>query len=335
MPTFAEAAGRVIEQKRAGWRSPKTARLWIRSLEMYAFPRLGNLPVSEITSGDVLETLSPIWHARPKVARAVRLRVRAVLEWAVAMDWRTDNPCDRLLPVLGPQHDVVTHRKALPHGEVAAAIAKVRAAKPGKVDTLAFEFLVLTAARGGEIRGAVWAEIDQGAGVWTIPASRTKTAREHRVPLSGRALEILDAARKLWNGESPIVFVNERGKPLTRKRPGRLLLSCGVSAVPHGFRSSFRDWAAERTDHPRQGCGPSSGVRTAPSGKRHASLPMQQPSLYEAARSPVSWASVTIWAFASTAMAASPLETIQRSYGSTAGFRLTRPGCRSAISYGK
>ena len=252
VPTFAEAAGRVIEQKRAGWRSPKTARLWTRSLEMYAFPRLGNLPVSEITSGDVLESLSPIWHKRPKVARAVRLRVRTVLEWAVAMDWRTDNPCDRLLPVLGPQHDVVTHRKALPHGEVAAAIAKVRAAKPGKVDTLAFEFLVLTAARGGEVRGAVWSEIDQDAGVWTIPASRTKTAREHRVPLSGRALEILDAARKLWNGESPIVFVNERGKPLTRKRPGRLLLSCGISAVPHGFRSSFRDWAAERTDHPRE-----------------------------------------------------------------------------------
>ena len=252
VPTFAEASGRVIEQKRAGWRTAKTAKLWTRTLEMYAFPRLGDVPVSEITSGDVLETLSPIWHTRPKVARAVRLRVRAVLEWAVAMDWRTDNPCDRLLPVLGPQHDVVTHRKALPHGEVAAAIAKVRAAKPGKVDTLAFEFLVLTAARGGEVRGAVWTEIDQGAGVWTIPASRTKTAREHRVPLSGRALEILDAARKLWNGESPIVFVNERGKPLTRKRPGRLLLSCGVSAVPHGFRSSFRDWAAEKTDHPRE-----------------------------------------------------------------------------------
>ena len=107
---------------------------------MYAFPRLGNLPVSEITSGDLLETLSPIWHTRPKVARAVRRRIGAVLEWAIAMDFRADNPCDRLLPVLGAQHDIVTHRKALPHGEVAAAIAKVRAAKPGKVDTLAFEF---------------------------------------------------------------------------------------------------------------------------------------------------------------------------------------------------
>ena len=136
------------------------------------------------------------------------------------MDWRTDNPCDRILPVLGPQHDVVTHRKALPHGEVAAAIAKVRAAKPGKVDTLAFEFLVLTAARGGEVRGAVWSEIDQGAGVWTIPASRMKTARGHRVPLCGRALEILEAAWKLGDGGSPIVFVNERGKPLTQKAAG-------------------------------------------------------------------------------------------------------------------
>ena len=252
VPTFSEAAVRVIEQKRGGWRSAKTPRLWTRSLEMYAFQRLGKLPVSEITSADVLETLAPIWHARPKVARSVRLRIRAVLEWAVAMDWRKDNPCDRLLPVLGPQHDVVTHRKALPHGEVAAAIAKVRAAKPGKVDTLAFEFLVLTAARGGEVRGAVWSEIDQDAGVWTIPASRTKTAKEHRVPLSGRALEVLDGARQLGDGSSPIVFVNERGKPLTRKRPGRLLLSCGISAVPHGFRSSFRDWAAEETDHPRE-----------------------------------------------------------------------------------
>ena len=252
VPTFAEAALRVIEQKRGGWRSPKTPKLWIRTLEMYAFPRLGKVPVSEIASADVLETLSPIWHARPKVARAVRLRIRAVLEWAVAMDWRTDNPCDRILPVLGPQHDVVTHRKALPHGEVAAAIAKVRAAKPGKVDTLAFEFLVLTAARGGEVRGAVWSEIDQGAGVWTIPASRMKTARGHRVPLCGRALEILEAAWKLGDGGSPIVFVNERGKPLTRKRPGRLLLRSGISAVPHGFRSSFRDWAAEKTDHPRE-----------------------------------------------------------------------------------
>ena len=105
-----------------------------------------------------------------------------------------------LLPVLGPQHDVVTHRKALPHREVAAAIERVRVPNPAKVDALAFEFLVLTAARSGDVRGAVWSEIDREKGVWTVPASRMKTAREHRVPLCCRALEILDAARRLGGG---------------------------------------------------------------------------------------------------------------------------------------
>ena len=252
VPTFAEAAKRVVEQKRAGWRSAAHARSWLRSLEIHAFPRIGKMPVSEVASADVLEILTPIWHAKAVTARYVHHRIRAVLEWAVAMDWRTDNPCDRLLPVLGPQHDVVEHRKALPHREVAAAIATVRTARPGKVDVLAFEFLVLTAARGGEVRGAVWDEIDTDAGVWTVPASRMKTAREHRVPLCGRALEILEAARKLANGKSPIVFVGERGKMMDGSRLGRLLKRQGIAAVPHGFRSSFRDWAAEETDHPRE-----------------------------------------------------------------------------------
>ena len=210
------------------------------------------MPVSEVTSADVVEILTPIWHTKGPTARFVHMRIRAVLEWAIAMDWRTDNPCDRLLPVLGPQHDVVEHRRALPHREVAAALARVRAADPAKVDTLAFEFLVLTAARGGEVRGAAWSEMDHDAGVWTVPASRMKTGREHRVPLCGRALEILDAARRLSDGGSPVVFVNERGKALDGKRMGRLLQKHRIAAVPHGFRSSFRDWAAEETDHPRE-----------------------------------------------------------------------------------
>ncbi len=252
IPTFAEAAKRVVEQKRAGWRSSAHARTWLRSLELYAFPRIGKLPVSEVTSADVLEVLTPIWHTKAPTARYVHHRIRAVLEWAIAMDWRTDSPCDRLLPVLGPQHDVVQHQKALRHRDVAAAIEKVRVANSAKVDTLAFEFLVLTAARSGEVRGAVWSEIDREKGVWTVPASRMKTAREHRVPLCGRALEILDAARKLGEGESPIVFVSERGKAMDATRMSRLLRRHRIAAVPHGFRSSFRDWAAEETDHPRE-----------------------------------------------------------------------------------
>ena len=252
IPTFAEAARRVIEQKRAGWRSTVVPRNWHRSLEIHAFPRIGRVPVSEVTSADVLEILTPIWHAKPPTARIVRHRIRAVLEWAIAMDWRTDNPCDRLLPVLGSQHHAVRHRKALPHGEVGAAIEKVRAANPGNVDALAFEFLVLTAVRGVEVRGAVWSEIDREERVWTVPASRMKSARPHRVPLCGRALEILEAARKLGGGESPIVFVGERGRAMGGEQMGRLLGKHRIAAVPHGFRSSFRDWAAEETDHPRE-----------------------------------------------------------------------------------
>ena len=252
IPTFAEAARRVIEQKRAGWRSAAVPRNWHRSLEIHAFPRIGRVPVSEVTSADVLEILAPIWHAKPPTARIVRHRIHAVLEWAIAMDWRGDNPCDRLLPVLGSQNHAVRHRKALPHGEVGAAIGKVRAANAGKVDALAFELMVLTASRGVEIRGAVWSEIDTEERVWTVPASRMKSVREHRVPLCGRALEILDAARKLGGGGSPIVFVGKRGREMGGEQMGRLLGKHGIAAVPHGFRSSFRDWAAEETDHPRE-----------------------------------------------------------------------------------
>ena len=252
IPTFAEAAKRVLEQKRAGWRSAEHVRSWPRSLELHAFPRIGQVAVSEVTSADVLEILTPLWHTKGPTARLVHMRVRAVMEWAIAMDWRTDNPCDRLLHLLGPQHDVVKHHQALPHREVAGAIEKARAADPGKVDTLAFEFLVLTAARGGEVRGAVWSEIDREQAVWTVPGSRMKAGRQHRVPLCDRALEILDEARKLAGGESPFVFAMERGQALRAERVGRLLKRHGIAAVPHGFRSSFRDWAAEMTDHPRE-----------------------------------------------------------------------------------
>ena len=124
VPTFAEAARRVVEQKRGGWRGTRHAHDWLRSLERYAFPRIGKRPVSEVSSADVLEILTPIWHAKAETARAVRQRVRMVLEWSIAMNLRNDNPCDRLGPVLGPQNDIVTHRLALPHGEVAAAVEK-------------------------------------------------------------------------------------------------------------------------------------------------------------------------------------------------------------------
>ncbi len=251
VPTFAEAAQRVLEQKRGGWRGRWHAQNWWRSMERYAFPRIGGRPVSEVDTADVLEILTPIWHVKAETARAVRQRIRSVIEWAIALDMRADNPCDRVLPVLGPQNDIVTHRQALPHRDVAAAIETVRAGSAQPTVKLAFEFLVLTATRSGEVRGAQWAEIDTTDRVWTLSAQRMKAKREHRVPLCGRALEILDAARALGDG-NPHVFPMRSGRPISASTLVKTLQNLRVAAVPHGFRSSFRDWAAEKTDHPRE-----------------------------------------------------------------------------------
>ena len=252
MPTFADAAARVVEQKRAGWRSPIHARTWLNSLERHAFPRVGSRPVSGVTSADVLEVLTPIWHVKVQTARCVRQRIGAVMEWAIAMNLRADNPCDRLGPVLGKQNEVVRHMRALLHRDVAAAVRTVRASEAAEAVKLAFEFLVLTAGRWGEVRWARWTEMDTTDHVWTIPATRMKANREHRVPLCGRAVEVLDAARPLGDGVGRLVFTVGHGEPLEEKVLRRLLERQRVSAVPHGFRSSFRDWAAEETEHRRE-----------------------------------------------------------------------------------
>ena len=168
------------------------------------------------------------------------------------MNLRPDNPCDRLGPVLGKQNEVVRHMRALPHRDVAAAIAAVRASDAAEAVKLAFEFLVLTAARWGEVRGARWAEMDTTDHVWTVPAARMKANREHRVPLCRRAVEILDASRTFGDDGGRVVFTVGDGEPLEEKVLRRLLERQRVPAVPHGFRSSFRDWAAEKTDHPRE-----------------------------------------------------------------------------------
>ncbi len=250
-PTFADATRQVWKQLRPGWRSPQHAQLWLSSLERYAVPRIGKMPISEVTSADVIGILAPIWHDMPPTARKLRQRIRAVMEWAVAMGLRPDNPCDRIGPVLGSQGGVVRHMRALPHGQVSAAIETVRRSNARPVVKLAFEFLVLTATRSGEVRGALWTEIDRGEGAWIIPARRTKAAREHRVPLCRRALEILEEARVLDRG-SPLVFPGLRRNPIATTALSELLRELKIAAVPHGFRSSFRDWAAEDTDHPRE-----------------------------------------------------------------------------------
>ena len=250
-PTFAEATRQVWNQLRPGWRSREHAQLWLGSLERYAIPRIGKMPISEVTSADVIGILAPIWHDTAATARKLRQRIRAVMEWAVAMDLRPDNPCDRIGPVLGAQGNLVRHMRALPHREVSLAIETVRGANARPVLKLAFEFLVLTAARSREVRGAVWTEIDRDVGAWIIPAPRTKGNREHRVPLCRRALEVLKEARALGRG-SPLAFPGVEGKAIGNTALSELLRELKIAAVPHGFRSSFRDWAAEETDHPRE-----------------------------------------------------------------------------------
>ena len=252
MPTFAEAAARVLEQKRPGWRSGKHPEDWISSLRAYAFPELGHRPVGEITTADILAVLTPIWHGKHVTARRVRQRIGAVMKWAVAMGLRPDNPAgDVLDQALGRHRVVVQHMRALPHSEVAGAIEAVRTSAAALVTKLAFEFMVLTACRSGEVRLAGWDEIDLEAGEWTIPGERMKAQRPHRVPLSGRAVEILGEARTLGDGGG-LVFPSSEGRPLSGSTLSTLLRGLRIAAVPHGCRSSFRDWCGECSNAPRE-----------------------------------------------------------------------------------
>ena len=250
-PTFAAAAERVWNQMRPGWRNPKYGRDWMAGVARFAFPHIGRKPVSEVSSADVVETLRHIWHERPTTARRLLQRIGLVMEWAVAMEYRTSNPCGRIDLVLGRQQHRTRHMPALPHRGVASAVAAVRGSRARPVVKLAFEFLVLTAGRSGEVRGAEWRELDVAAGVWTIPATRMKAKREHRVPLCGRALEVLAGARGLGGGGG-LAFPTARGRQLKDMALSGLLKDLEIAAVPHGFRSSFRDWAAEETDQPRE-----------------------------------------------------------------------------------
>ena len=254
IPTFEAAAATVIDLHRHGWRNEKHAAQWEATLRGYVFPRLGQRSVADITTADVMAVLMPIWNEKPETARRVRQRISTVMKWAVAQGYRADNPAGDAIGAALPKHNgkAKRHHRALPHGEVAAAIKAVRGSGAGIAVKLAFEFLVLTAARSGEVRLATWDEIDKKAKTWTVPASRMKAGLEHRVPLCDRALAILDEARALADG-SGLVFPGTRvGKPLSDMTLSKLMRDLGLEAVPHGFRSSFRNWAGECANAPRE-----------------------------------------------------------------------------------
>ena len=255
VPTFAEAVEKVIAVHRAGWKGGgRQEKLWRSSLRDYAMPRLGGLPVNRINTGDVMAALLSIWNEKRVTAQRVRRRISAVMRWAVAQGYREDNPAGDAIGAALPKNGVrPRHHPALPYAEVAGAIATVRRSGAYPATVLAFEFLVLTACRSGEVRGARWDEIDSEAREWRIPAERMKTDREHRVPLSTGALAVLREARAFANG-SGLVFPSARGGPLPEVAISKLVRELGIGAVPHGFRSSFRDWAAECSDAPREVC---------------------------------------------------------------------------------
>ena len=197
------------------------------------FPRIGDKLVSGVTTTDVLAVLTPIWTAKPSTAKKVRQRIGAVMQWGVAKGYRTDNPAGEAITAALPKNgNGHRHHKAVPHAQVADVLATVRGHGAG-VRELALEFLVLTACRVGEVAGARWTEID--GDVWTIPAARVKTKRPHRVPLSSRALAVLEAARALA-GDSALIFPGATGKPIPRQAFGRTMKAAGVAGTPHGFR---------------------------------------------------------------------------------------------------
>lgn len=244
IPTFAEAAEKVLEIHRPTWKNPRTGKDWKTSLHLYAV-KLHNKRVDTINTADVMTCLIPIWTDKPETARRLRRRLSAVFKWSVAQGFRGDDPAgDAISKALPRSNGRTRHMKALPYAEVSDALAKIRASGAHPGTKLCFELLVLTATRSGEARLATWDEIDFKKKIWIIPPERMKMAREHRIPLSKHAVKLLAKAQKLADG-SGLVFPSITGKPLSDNTLSKLLRDLKVPAVPHGFRSSFRNYCAE------------------------------------------------------------------------------------------
>ena len=255
VPTFEEAARAVHAEHSAAWRNPKHSGQWINTLAHYVFPMMGDRRVDQIETPDVLRVLAPIWLTRPETARRVRQRIGAVLDWANAAGFREgENPVAGVGKGLPRQPDRKAHHAALPYADVPGFLVALRAADVGLSARLAFEFLVLTAARTSEVLAARWDEIDLGRETWTIPPERTKTARQHRVPLSRRCMEILVDAKEVSGDDGDVFPGRSVGKPLSNMVFLMTLRRMGVNVTAHGYRSSFRDWASEQTSFSRDVC---------------------------------------------------------------------------------
>lgn len=254
VPTFRWCAEQAIAAKRPEWKSAKHGDQWENTLAAYAFPILGKMPVDSIGETHVLDCLTRIWNEKPETAKRVRMRIEAVLAWATVSGYRKgDNPArwrnhlDRVLAAPAKVRKV-EHHPALPLEQLHGFVADLR--QRDGIAARALEFLILTATRSGEVRGATWKEIDLSAALWTIPADRMKAGKEHRVPLSPRAIAILKALPRMAGNKH--VFPAAQGGALSDMALSQVMRRMAVEAVPHGFRSTFRDWASERTSYPRE-----------------------------------------------------------------------------------
>lgn len=256
--TFEQCATTYVDAHRAGWKNAKHADQWTSTLKTYAYPVFDSFPVSSIDTALVMKVLEPIWTTKTETASRLRGRIESVLDWATVRNYRAgDNPArlkghlDTLLPKRS-RVQKVEHHRALPYSEVGEFVRTLRAEEGGAARAL--ELLILTATRTNEVIGATWAEFDLDGAVWTIPAQRMKMGKEHRVPLSARAVEIVKAQQALKQNE--YVFPGTQyGKPLSNMSMLQLLKRMDRKDITvHGFRSTFRDWAGETTHYPREVC---------------------------------------------------------------------------------
>lgn len=256
--TFEQAAYKVYEMHLPTWSNNKHAQQWIRTLQKYVFPQFGRKKINAVDSADILHALSPIWSSHHETASRVKQRIGAVMNWAIAKGWRTDNPVASITSALPKIAKRTEHHKSLPFQEVSSAISCITNSRASTSTKHAFELLILTALRSSEVRLAKWKEIDLDNKVWIVPAERMKKRKEHKVPLSPRALEILQEAQtlrpQLTNYDNDYIFPSPRGKALSDATFSKLLKDLEINCVPHGFRSSFRMWAGEKTNIPREVC---------------------------------------------------------------------------------
>jgi integrase len=258
--TFEEAARAAHVELSPTWKNPKDRASFLTSMETYILPRFGNVPLADVTSADVRQAILLAREKAPGVAKKLIYRVSAVFKWGIAEGACVMNPATTDALALPRVERTVQHRKALAYTEVADSILRVQASGAWLATKLAFEFVVLTACRSGEVRAAMWNEVEFPEGTdatsatsatWLVPADRMKMKRPHRVPLCARAVAVLKQADTLRNA-SGLIFPSARGKVLSDMTLSKLIKELGIDADVHGFRTSFRTWAQEQTDYPRE-----------------------------------------------------------------------------------